>query len=188
MTQAREANQPPSSIPNKQEQVEIVTRAFLFYRVWIGIGFISMVILSIAGTNTADGIGLALVATAVFLLTPEIGERLTTHGLWSWLQSRRWLRGMMGLGAAGVLMTALGILLFSSRIVGLLGVAVIEVAAFGLIPVWVGKTFGPLVEATQEDTEIRKKLERFEKRKGSALFGALMFVAGSLVQFVATVR
>ncbi len=187
MTKVPDTNQPQSGIQNEREQVVVVTRAFLFYRVWVGIGFLAMVILSIVGTNTADGIGLALVATAVLLLTPEIGERLSTHGLWDWLQSRRWQRGMVCLGATGVLTAAVGIV-FGSLIVSLFGVVAIEAAAFGLIPILVDKTFEPVVETIQEDTKICESLERFEARKGSALIGALMFIVGSLVQFMATVR
>jgi hypothetical protein len=166
MTQVPETNPPPSGSQDEQ-QLEVVTKAFLFYRVWVGVGFLAMFIISIGGKNTPDGIGLALVTTAVFLLTPEIGEALSGRGLWSWLESRRWQRGMVTLGAAGALITTLGILVFGSRIVGLLGVAVIEAAAFELIPVWVGKTFEPLVEVTQEDTEIRENWSGL--RSGGAL-------------------
>lgn len=187
MTQALEPNPPPNGGQDEQ-QLEVVTRAFLFYRIWVAIGFLAMVILSIGGNNTADGIGLAFVTTAVFLLTPEIGEVLSGRGLWSWLESRRWQRGMVCLGAVGAVVAALGIPLLSSSIVSLLGVAVVEAAAFGLIPVWVGKVFNPLVEETREDKETSEKLARFERRKGLVLVGALMFIAGSLVQFVTTVR
>lgn len=159
----------------------------LRYLMWVSIGLLSMIILAIKGKNTASGIGLALVTTGVLLVTTEISDALSSHGLWGWLESRGWELQMMALAGSGLVGIVVGLAL-RAPLVGLLGLLAVEAAGVALLPARVDKMLDPMVRFPDEDEGARRMLERFEERKRPALLGALMFVAGSLMQFVATVH
>lgn len=155
-----------------------------------------MVLLAIfEGKQKADGIGLALVTAAVFILTPGIGKAVSRKELWEGLQERKWWPTprewrcrMVWLGAAGLLFAGVGKPVLGWLYLTLAGAVMLEIAIFGLIPLGAGRMFKPLVETTQEDRAVRKWLRKFRKQKGPALVGAVLFALGSLVQFMSTLR
>lgn len=148
-----------------------------------------MVIYSCEGKHTVDGIGLALVAGAVLCLTPEIGEALSSQGVLDWRpRARRLARVIFCVALGGFVLIGLNLLGFASRLVGLGGVALVEVALVSLIPFWAGQTVTAMAKMTQEDETLSAWWSDFEARKGPALLGVLMFAIGTLIQLVAATR
>lgn len=196
MTQGHEQNPSSSaSEKEKQEKVVTVTRALIIYRLGTLAALAFMVYISVEGKNTAAGIGLAMVTAAALCLTPEIGEALSSRELFDSLSVRGWrptvrglVRAMGTIASCGLTLVVLDVAGVLSRSWGLVGVGLIAVALYGLIPLWASKSFKDLAQMILEIKKARSGWERFETRKGPALLGAFLFIVGTFVQLVTTTR
>ncbi len=175
-----------------KERRVILTKALIVYRFGTFVAIAFMVIYSFEGKHTVEGIGLALVTGAVLCLTPEIGEVLSSRALYDDLslfgwrpRASQWALGMGVIASGGAALIALNVVSVVSRLVGLGGVGLIEVALFGIVPLWAGQMLTEMAKMTQEDETLSAWWADFETRKGPALLGALMFALGTLVQLVA---
>lgn len=169
-----------------------LTRALIVYRFGTFVAIAFMVLYSFEGKHTVEGIGLALVTGGVLCLTPEIDEALSSRALidsltlFGWRpRARQWAWGMSVIASAGGVLVGLNVLGIVSRLVGLGGVALMEVALFGVVPLWAGQMLTEMATMTQEDERLSARWADFETRKGPALLGVLMFALGTLVQLVA---
>jgi hypothetical protein len=175
----------------KERQVDL-TKALIVYRFGTFVAFAFMVLYSFEGKHTVEGIGLALVTGGVLCLTPEIDEALSSRALidklslFGWRpRASQWVWGMVVIASGGGALIVLNVASVVSRLVGLVGVGLIEVAMIGIVPLWAGQMLTEMAKMTQEDEKLSARWADFETRKGPALLGALMFALGTLVQLVA---
>jgi len=179
--------------PHGEEDRRVVlTTALIVYRFGTFVAIAFMVIYSFEGKHTIEGIGLALVTGAILCLTPEIGEVLSSRALYDKLsvfgwrpRASQWAWSMGVIASGGGALIVLNVVSVVSRLVALGGVGLIEVAMFGIVPLWAGQMLTEMAKMTQEDEKLSARWADFETRKGPALLGALMFALGTLVQLVA---
>lgn len=165
---------------------------------------IVMVIFSFEVDQTLGALGLALVTGGTLLATPDVIEALAPPRQLDLLRRSPFWRGLFNVYLVALVVIALAgiVLLIASVAAGsvsergtgqtlfLSGVAALSVGILGLIPVWIVDSARNIGDVLTDEMRNRLviKLENLEADGWPVFLGAVLFVAGTFLQFIDIAR
>jgi hypothetical protein len=173
-----------------------VTKLRLAVRLAAIAALIFLVTVSLFSRHKLAAVGLASMTVSGLLITPEILETFARPGLLAMARKRNWQKDLLVVGilitvAASALMALGGseghltMPNSSGRETFLVGVflAICALVCFSLV--WLIRLLRDIAD-TLDDPGVRKSLEEAEHKRWPLALGAVLFVLGTLLQFIGT--